>query len=349
MARHTKFVLQNIPIQHKNQSLRMKKPYTTQDFTKHTVLTDDVYTYVSFFFDVHKKAMKFNDQQNKEKYGDPNQYKYNFYWKQSEIFYKSAKAIDVEASPVAAYYCMLNAAKAYISYTSESADDFVKDFGGHGILEDKDDAGNDLSTISIKHKDWGVFPLFASKLDEDFYNVWPNRNISYSLKTLLYNMAFIHRAYMMTYAEKSRTIDELFIPLERGTTPTFYKANDGKAYLVSKIDKRYFSPSATKIPSDYIRSFGETNYNVYSNNQFWLISSNNAKYNSGSVSSEIKELNAQYRKNYTYIKGNNRMWYLKRTQIQNDDVVNLSNMTLIMAAMHRISEIARYKPEQLRQ
>ena len=338
----------DMPIQHKNQALRMKKPYTSQDYIKHTVLTDDIYTYVSFYFDVHKKAMKFVDQENKTKYGDPNQYKYSFYWNQSEIFYKSAKAIDVEASPVAAYYCMLNAAKAYVSYKSESADYFVNHFSNHGIYEDNSNSGNDLSTICIAHKEKGVFPLFASLLDEKFPVLWKSgNNNSISLKTLLYNMAFIHRAYMMTYSEKSRTIDELFVPLENGSTPSFYKANDGKVYLISKLDKKYFSYNATRIPSEYFKSFGEA-YNEYSTKPFWLISSQGAAYSVGSVSKEIKELNSRYRKNYTYIKGNTRMWYLKRTCLNNNDVVNLSNMTLIMAAMHRISEIARYKPEQLR-
>ncbi len=41
------------------------------------------------------------------------------------------------------------------------------------------------------------------------------------------------------------------------------------------------------------------------------------------------------------------MWYLKRVKLADSKVINLCDMTLIMVAMHRISEIARYKPEQL--
>ena len=51
-----------------------------------------------------------------------------------------------------------------------------------------------------------------------------------------------------------------------------------------------------------------------------------------------------------YIRGSKRLWYLKRTELQNaqgPEVINLSDLTINMAAMHRVSEIARYKPEQL--
>lgn len=41
------------------------------------------------------------------------------------------------------------------------------------------------------------------------------------------------------------------------------------------------------------------------------------------------------------------MWYIKRTRVNNDDVLNISTITINMAVMHRLSEIARYKPEQL--
>lgn len=57
--------LDDLPIQHKNQPIRMTKAYTKQDFSKHTVLTDDVFTYVSFFFDTHNKSMKYYSTRSK--------------------------------------------------------------------------------------------------------------------------------------------------------------------------------------------------------------------------------------------------------------------------------------------
>lgn len=63
------FNIIDLPIQHKNQPLKMTKPYTAQDFTKHTVLTNDIFTYVSFYFDTHTKSMKYKDVTNKQKFG----------------------------------------------------------------------------------------------------------------------------------------------------------------------------------------------------------------------------------------------------------------------------------------
>lgn len=347
MPKRHGFIIDELPIQHKNQPLRMTKSYTKQDFTKHTVLTDDIYTYVSFFFDTHVKSMKFIDPSKKEKYGDPSQYHYKFYWHQSEIFYQSAKTLNTEASPVAAYYCILNAVKAYLAFISKSADDFVEEFGQHGIHENNDNIGKDLSTISITHKQKGVFPLFAKKLDAQFERIWPcGNNESKSLKDLLYNMAFIHRAYSMTYSSKNQSVTELFIPLAPGDSPKYHKASDGKAHLLVPLDKKYFSVSATKIPNDYQITISEK-FKPYDISPFTLYSVDGVRKNQSSISTELKSNNTNLRQYFSYIKSNRRLWYLKRSELNQDNVINLSNMTLIMAAMHRISEIARYKPEQL--
>jgi hypothetical protein len=39
----------------------------------------------------------------------------------------------------------------------------VENFGIHGLQEDNTDSGENLETISIKHKQRGVFPMFAEK------------------------------------------------------------------------------------------------------------------------------------------------------------------------------------------
>ena len=203
MPHHSNFELNESPLHQKGRNLRMSKAYTKQDFAKPTVLTDDVFPYVTFFYASHGKAMKFVNQTNSAKYGNANQFGYEFYWKQAEIFYNATKTLPFEASPVAAYYCMLNAAKSYLAFTSTSADDFVEEFITHGIMEDKTNTGVDLDNIKIKHKQKGVFPLFARTLDANFTTIWPDGTKSYSLKSLLFNLAFVHRAYSMMYTTRS--------------------------------------------------------------------------------------------------------------------------------------------------
>ena len=339
--------IEKLPIQRKNQALKMTKAYTAQDFTKHTVLTDDIFTYVSFYFDTHPKAMKYKDSSKKEKYGSPNQYNYRFYWKQAEIFYKSSKTLDAETSPVAAYYCMLNAVKAYLSFTSQYVDDFVEEFGSHGLHEDNEDVGENLNTIRIKHKQKGVFPLFAKKLDENFEGIWPNgKTNSVTLKDVFYNLVFIHRAYSMTYGTRNKVVNELFIPLIPGECPKYHKGSDGKAHLIIPLEKKYFSSTATKLPNDVLISIS-SDFKTCESDNFCLYSLEGLRHNVGSVSAEIKSKNKDFRKYFCYIRSNQRLWYIKRTDLPESGLLNISNMTLIMAAMHRISEIARYKPEQL--
>lgn len=349
MPRHSIFELKDAPLHQKGKILRMSKAYTNQDFAKPTVLTDDVFPYVTFFYASHGKALKFINQDNATKYGNPNQFGYEFYWKQAEIFYKAAKELPFEASPVAAYYCMLNAAKSYLAYKSTTADDFVDEFSLHGISEDANDTGLDLDSIMVKHKQKGVFPLFARTLDSDFNLIWPNGQKSYSLKSLLYNLAFVHRAYSMTYTTRSKKVDELFSPLYAGDMPKYYQGNDGKAYLRVELEKEYFAANAQTIPSQILTTVNQ-NFKLYGNLGFCLISKDGARYNSSCISSELRNNNQKYRRYFSYIRGSKRLWYLKRTELQNaqgPEVINLSDLTINMAAMHRVSEIARYKPEQL--
>lgn len=349
MPRHSTFELKETPLHQKGKILRMSKAYTNQDFAKPTVLTDDVFPYVTFFYASHGKAMKFADSRNTAKYGNPNQFGYEFYWKQAEIFYNAAKKLPFEASPVAAYYCMLNAAKSYLAYKSTTADDFVEEFSLHGISEDTTDTGLDLNSIMVKHKQKGVFPLFARTLDADFTTIWPDGQKSYSLRSLLYNLAFVHRAYSMTYTSRSRKVDELFLPLYADDMPKYYQGNDGKAYLCVDLEKEYFAANAQTIPSQILSSINQ-DLRLYNNQGFRLVSTDGARYNSSSISSELRTNNGRYRRLFSYIRGSKRLWYLKRSELQNaqgSEVINLSDLTINMAAMHRVSEIARYKPEQL--
>lgn len=345
MPHYCQFGLNENPLHQNNRMLRMSKTYSDQNFHKQTVLTDDVFTYVSFYFCSHHKAMKFANPQNTQKYGNPNQFGYEFYWNQAKIFYDAAKKLPIETAPVAAYYCMLNAAKSYLSYTSKTADLFVDQFGLHGLNEDHTDSGNDLSTISIKHKENGVFPLFAKNLDADFLAKWPAAT-SRSLKSLLYNLPFVHRAFTMTYTTRSKKVDELFLPLNAGDSPKYYKGNDGKAYLVVELERQFFAANASSIPAATLASIGQ-DYKQCGNTGFKIISAIGARYNSNSISGELKELNNSMRKTLAYIRGAKRLWYVKRVASTNSDILNVSNLTINMAAMHRVSEIARYKPEQL--
>lgn len=327
----------------------MKKSYTTPNFQSNTILTDDIFTYIEFYFTSHKKAMKYRNASSKAVYGNEKKYHYLFYWKQAMTFYQAAKALPIGSVPLAAYYSMLNAAKAFLAFKCDYIEDFVEHFGSHGLFEAKDLAEQDLSTIAVARRAKGVYPLFGKTIDKDFDAIWPNgKNHAITLKKLLYNLAYIHRAYITTYnTPRGVNSQELFIPLIVGGAPHYCKGNDSNLYLMFDVDKEFFSATAITIPTAHISSIS-SKFAVSDKSNFTLRSTTGAKRNTtDSLSTEFKEFNDELRREFQYIRSNDRLWYLKRTALTGDDVINLNSMLITMAAMHRISEIVRYKPEQL--
>jgi len=323
--------------------------YTTPNFQSNTILTDDVFTYIEFYFSSHKKAMKYRNAASKATYGSEKKYHYSFYWKQAMTFYQAAKSLPIESVPLLSYYSMLNAAKAFLAFKCEYIEDFVEHFANHGLFEAQGLAGLDLNTIGVGRRAKGVYPLFGRTLDANFDAVWPSgKQSTITLKKLLYNLAYIHRAYITTYnTPRGVNSQELFIPLVVGRAPRYHKGNDSNLYLMFELDKEFFSTTATSIPAAHSSSIS-AKFAVCSHDNFTLRSVSGAKRNTtDSLSAEFRGLNDELRQEFQYIRSNDRLWYLKRTAMTSGDVINLSSMLITMATMHRISEIVRYKPEQL--
>lgn len=350
MPRRTSVVVDETPYQYKNRKLQMGKSYTSPAFGSQTVLTEDIFTYIDFFFASHKKAMKYrNVTVSKPKYGDERKYHYSFYWKQAMTFYQAAQILPIESVPLASYYSMLNAVKAFLSFKCDYIEDFVEHFSRHGLFESMTAAGNDLANIAVGRQNKGVFTMFGKMLESDFDTIWPSgKNNTIALKKLLYNMAFIHRAYITTYnPQRGAKVPELFLPIKTSQSPCYYKGNDSNLYLKFELESSLFGVSPLSIPNVYISSIS-SKFRVSDNNNFVLQSVNGTRRNSSdSLSAEFRNGNDELRKEFQYIRSSKRLWYLKRSKLTNSDVLNLNNMLIIMAAMHRISEIVRYKPEQL--
>ena len=203
---------------------------------------------------------------------------------------------------------MLNAVKAYLAYRSDYLEDFVESFSRHGLGEENQAKGTDLSTIAVYRQKQGVFPLFGKALEPDFDAIWPyGKNEAISLKSLLYNLAYIHRAYIVTYTEpKKAKIPEMFIPLPASKVPYYYKGNDSNLYMKIELDKNYFPTSAKTIPSHTMAGIC-SEFTVSCEDNFILQSVRGAKRNSSdSLSKEFKELNCKFRKEFQYKKSNNR-------------------------------------------
>ncbi|WP_186431011.1 YaaC family protein [Clostridium sp. BSD9I1] len=346
MPRRTELCIDTYPFQFKNKSLQMKKAYSSQDYQNSTVLTDDIFTYINFYFSSHKKCMKYHDLTLKDKHGDPNKYHFSFYWKQAMSFYKAAKTLPIESSPLASYYSMLNAVKALIAFREPYVDNFINNFSAHGLFEDKNGIGQSLDTIGVQRVGFGVFVEFGKLLESNFEVLWPRKS-PWTLQKLLYNLAFLHRAYVTTYTTpRGRKIQELFVPVKAGTAPMYYKGNDNCLYMKFEIEKYHFPPTATSIPTTILSSISN-DFIECGDNPFFLHSTQGARRNTDSISGELKILNTTLRKQFQYIKSSQRLWYLRRSNLGISKVINVNSMLIIMATMHRFSEIVRYKPEQL--
>lgn len=337
--------LSKTPLKINKYEARLMKSYTIQEFKSDTVFTDDPFKYVEYYLNKHKvKALKFNDARNQRRFGAKTRFNSIFYWNQAKIFYDAAKTMPIEAKPLAAYYCMLNAAKTYLICVNKSADDIVADFAGHGLAEGKHSSVFNLESIFVRHTAPGLFGFFARTLDDDFESVWPTStaagDANLSLKALLYNLPFVHRAFCMTYPKMK---NELFIPMQDNIVPKFYKMYRGGFFLKVELDKDFYEFANEKKRDDKLNSI-HSDFNLLKD--YTLLSGYAAMGTTQSFSGDLKDYASYIRKKFCYISGKNTLWYLKRNDITRN-VINLSTMTINMAAMHRFSEIVRYQPENL--
>lgn len=325
-------------VEKNNMEVRLKKSHTIFENKTHTILTDDVFTYVDFYYKTHKKRLI------SENSGKPIVENYEFYWQQAKHFYNAARQLPIESSPLSMYYAMLNAAKSLILYRTKNVDQTLKNLSNHGLHEynneENEKSNNCLNEIYIERFEFGVFVEFSELLDESFTTKWKSKkeHARYSVKELLYQLAFIHRAYVTTY-ELPRN-QELFMPLVPGTSPTFYKFTDGKQYLVFDLQKNYFKASAINIPKEFEESIPEM-FSVYGSGGFKIVSNLSISMNN------IKTDYSKYKREFQYIVSPNRLWYLKRKSVNGEKIENINSLSLIIAITHRFSEIVRYKPEQL--
>ena len=353
----------NEPYYRNNQRVKMTKGYTGTTKFDIPVYTADMFDYIGYFYKANRNAPKYDEKDKDYQYlykrfGKASKYDCIFYLNQAKLYYQASKNGPFEVSMLSSYYCMLNLAKSLLSYRSNCVNEFVRDFQRHGINEGFTNAGDDFENIFIQydipdvdaqgHKSsnfGGVFTMLAKSLDSDFETKWQHDNLGKSIKTLLYNLPFVQSSYMNTYASSQNKIKELFVPLAAGASPYYFVSTGTKLLLKGEIDVGYLAAEGGKLSDDIKKTLsGEFDYDADGS----FRSLNTApKNNDDSINKKLKEFNAELRKNFVYIGGNHPVWFIKRTGLKNKDVLNISTITINMAVMHRLSEIARYKPEQL--
>ncbi|ACB95542.1 hypothetical protein Bind_1918 [Beijerinckia indica subsp. indica ATCC 9039] len=290
------------------KALRPHKAVCDAQFKVPNILTTDPFNYV----DLWLRRKHHNDAL--------------FYWRQAQAFYRASQNLSIESAPLVLYYCFMNAAKALLSAKGVTFSPV------HGVTAHNMRGPTSkvlLKNEGVKIKSNGIVPSLSAYFGEG------ERSLIHSLEDILYNLVFIHRTYCLSYPSSK----ERFLPLKSAefvrdsvTGEVWFRANP-----VDDADWRFFKkvlPQEVAINANDLKeisSIARIN---------WATSNNPT----GQELDALRGLNRTLRRSLHYINGAQTLWYLKT---KGTYVIDRQSITLTLAAMHRLSEICRYRPSEL--
>ncbi|HAS6185908.1 TPA: hypothetical protein I7160_21370 [Vibrio vulnificus] len=294
-------------IKYKNKNLTIHKAVNNPNFNEKTILVTSTWDYVDLWL---KRANKPDAR---------------FFWNQARSFYEATQTLPKTSAPLTAYYCFLNATKALLLTKGVQFSD------EHGVTGFSVNTQTSLSNEKVKFKRNGILPALCTLLGE------PCNDEIYTLKDLLYNMPNIHRAFDLTFTADK----ELFFQL---SSPKIVRSDTThEAWFCAEFTDKYATQHTfNKLPNRFERERSVTDkYMVRMRRRFnWVPNQRPASL------ARYKTYHKRLRKDLYYINGSTRLWYIKRSG-NIAGLIERSNLTLTFAAMHRLSELARYTPDKL--
>lgn len=296
-----------IEITYNGKPLSLHKAVSSPHFNEKTVLVTSTWDYVDLWL---KRAKK---------------HEARFFWGQARSFYEATKSLSKTSAPLTAYYCFLNATKAFLLTRGQQFGD------QHGVSGYATGGPSALSNEKVKFKNGGILPALCQLLGEQV-----NQEI-YSLKDILYNLAYVHRAYNLTIPSDP----ELFIPLINPKIVRSDRTHEAwfSAQLVGKYATHH---TINKLPAGFERDMGFPNeYVIRCLRRFdWRPREKAASL------TRYKTYHYRLRREIFYINGSSTRWYLKRGNMD-ARLIERNSLPLAFAAMHRLSELSRYSPDKL--
>lgn len=298
------------PIRIRGKPISVHKAIVSPDFGSKTVLVVDPWDYVEMWL---KRSGNRKAQ---------------FYWLQSKAFFTASMGLPKTSSPLTTYYAFLNAVKSLLVVKH------VESSEQHGVSGARTPGRTSLSHERVTFQRHGVLAALCRYLGE------PAADETYSLKDLLYNLPYIHRAYSLTYRSQA----ELFIPISK---PHFVRREGSpETWFCAEItESRYASGhSLERLPSGFERDLGVTDCCVIRRKRRfqWRRGS---QYDAANRQ-RLRQYHQRTRRDVYYIHGPSRLWYVKRSAADTA-IIPRSSLTMTFAAMHRLSELARYDPTGL--
>lgn len=252
-----------------------------------------------------------------------------FYWIQAKEFNKAAIGLSIQASPLLHYYSFMNAAKALL--TSKS----IIFNHHHGVRAHTAATRRkiSLSNEGVEIKIHGILPSLSI-----FYReTEPLRR--HTLQQVFFNLPYIHRTYCLSYPSQK----DMFIPL---TECQFVKNNLTNETYFSAVLSHDFSNRFTinKLPASLtLDKIEDGKYYIRSVN---FITINRPSNLTNAEKIILSNFHRTLRKDLLYINGSHTLWYAKSTT-NGPGIISRFPTTLTLAAMHRLSELCRYKPTEL--
>jgi hypothetical protein len=223
----------------------------------------------------------------------------------------------------------MNATKALLSAKGIAFDEH------HGVRAHNIRGANNnisLSNEGVRIQQKGILPSLAAYIgDTELTSI-------HSLQDLLCNLPCIHRTYCLTY----RSQKDLFIPLRK--CRYVVDRTTGTAFLVGEISENFPTSTLSRLPINFAampsegpRAFRSTA----------TIAMTRPMRPTAANVAEIKLLHKALRRDLQYIDGAQTLWYLKATSNAGAKRLARSTLTISLAAMHRLSELCRYRPIEL--
>lgn len=301
-------------LKYKNRSVYFRKCVTSPIIDSESVLTRDTFEFVDLWLTRNcVNALP--------------------YWRQAQAYRAASKSLPAMSAPLTSYYCFLNCVKALLIVKNKSYTD------RHGVAGDWDPTSKRaLINESIKIQGSGILTSLSDYLGES------NLQNEFSLQDALGNLAFIHRAFRHTFTSKP----EIFIPL--GNLVYRKHPTDNYVWFSAEVRGRHSDPRSLRtLPASFEVDLGYSGRSVIrSRKRLKWFKRGDSKVEKQRAIARLWALHRRMRREISFISAPVDLWYLKRSVVGSNAIYR-SNMTLTMAAMHRLSELSRYDPAGLSQ
>lgn len=297
-------------VKHKGRELTPHKSSVYQLIGSRTVLTKSPWTFVSLWLKREKKEEAL------------------FYWDQAREFHRVSEGLPLQSAPLLLYYCYMNAVKALLSAKNVPFSEI------HGVRKHTTAVGNQRKTIvteGVRIANAGVLPALSGYYQE------PELSKTHTLQEIFFNLPFIHRTYCLSFPSQV----QMFMPMvepkyafDQAMHRSFLRFRMSKDHTSQHTINR-LAPAFVPDPAapGQLRSVAD-------------VPVTSAGRPTAADLQQIANLRTALSWNMYYINGAETLWYAKAVTAGPARIAR-QVPTLVLAAMHHLSELCRYRPLQL--